>query len=512
MKKITAIIMSLILLISLSVSASAASALTFLLQEYDVVSQDIFCYGKRLPAGGKLEVSVDSRIVEDAYLSNMEKERVPVTVYCLVDSSTSQSETVIKQRTNLLLNLSGLMAQEDSMVLSTLDATMTESKPMADKTVRDTAIRTIEGNDWRTNLYDGMSQALKNLETSTVYNTNRCLVVISECHDDGTSLAKSEEVLQQIRDIGIPVYTVALGKQVSEKDLTEQKQFAEASLGGYLSYPDMDELSASEAAQRIWESIKGAAVIRIGVEELQGAAADQQLLIRYDTAETRYEDTILVRAVDLPPVVTYPAETESTEETDPTETTEDGEDEEDEEIPVWVFVACGVGIVVLGGGIAAFCLLRKKNTASAEDSLQEWSYNEVPDAVSSASSQEFHLSGQSFSSGNVTMPVGNRCHVHLVALMHPEIAADFYLTPNLETTFGRTEKSNVLLNPKDTKLSGCHGAFFWDGKMLLVQDKNSTNGTAVNGEMCPRNVWLRLEQGSVLTAGKYDYRVTFNVD
>ena len=192
MKKITAIIMSLILLISLSVSASAASALSFLLQEYDVVSQDIFCYGKRLPAGGKLEVSVDSRIVEDAYLSNMEKERVPVTVYCLVDSSTSQSETVIKQRTNLLLNLSGLMAQEDSMVLSTLDATMTESKPMADKTVRDTAIRTIEGNDWRTNLYDGMRQALKNLETSTVYNTNRCLVVISECHDDGTSIAKSE--------------------------------------------------------------------------------------------------------------------------------------------------------------------------------------------------------------------------------------------------------------------------------------------------------------------------------
>ena len=478
MKKLTAIVVSLILLVSLSISASAASALTFLVQEYDLTSSDILCYGKRLPAGGRLEVSADSRIIKDVGISTLEQAQIPVTVYCLVDCSTSQSDSVVKEKTNLLLNLSSLMGKEDSMVLATIDATMTESKPLDSKIVRDTAIRTITGQDWRTNLYDGMSQALKNLETSTAYNTNRCLVVISEGHDDGNSVAKAEEVLTQIREIGIPVYTVALGNQVSEKDLTEQKQFAEESLGGYLSYPEMDELSGSEAAQRIWASIKGASVIRIGMEELRGSTEDQQVLIRYDTADTRYEDTILVRAVDLPPALPSPTFVPSTEATDEPEPVPDP-DPFWKRIPVWVFVVCGVGIVALCGGIAAFFILRKKPASSAE---------------------------------NVTMPIANRCHVYMVAIMHPEISVDFYLTPNMETTFGRTEKANVVLNPKDTQLSGCHGAFFWDGKRLLVQDRKSTNGTAVNGEMCPKNVWLHLEQGSVLTAGKYDYRIKYNAD
>ena len=96
--------------------------------------------------------------------------------------------------------------------------------------------------------------------------------------------------------------------------------------------------------------------------------------------------------------------------------------------------------------------------------------------------------------------------------MHPEVSADFYLTPNMETTFGRTGNADIILNGNDKKLSSCHGSFLWDGKMLLVQDRNSTNGTAVNGEVCPKNVWLRLEDGAVLTAGKYEYRITFKVE
>lgn len=499
MKKITAIIMSMILLISLSVSASAASALTFLLPEYDMTSTDILCYGKKLPAGGKLEVSVNSQLIGDVSLSTLGQAQIPVTVYCLVDSSTSQSDKVAQQRTDLLLNLSSLMGPEDSMVIATIDATLRESKAMDSKTVRDTAIKTIDGTDWRTNLYDGMSEALKALETSTSYNTNRCLIVISEGHDDKHSLAKPEEVLTQIREIGIPVYSVILGSQISEADLTEQKQFADESLGGYLAYPEEDKLTGSETAQRLWSHIKSASVIRVGVDKLRGAVDDQQLLIRYDTFDTRYEDTVLIRAVDLPPAMARPIVTKPADEAKPGFFAS---------IPVWVFVACGVGVALVGIGIAAYFLLRKK-PGTADDSVPAWSYNEVPGVSGSTGSSSYNYSGQGFSAGNVTMPVANRCHVSVVALMHPEIAVDFYLTPNMETTFGRTEKANVILNPKDTQLSGCHGAFFWDGKKLLVQDRKSTNGTAVNGEMCPKNAWLNVEPGAVLTVGRYDYRIKF---
>lgn len=518
MKKITAILISLILVIFLAIPVSAAAARAFLLQEYDVVSKEVFCYGKCLPAGGQLEVSEGARIIENAAWSTLKDDKIPVTIYCLVDSSTSLPDRQTQQREDMLLTFSSMMGEEDSMVLATIDAALTESQPMNTKDARDTAIQTISGQTWYTHLHDGISQALKSLHTSTSYNTNRCLVIISDGHDDGSSSATSEAILKQIQEAGIPVYNVILNTgNCSEKELAQHKQFAEESLGGFLSFPDKDGISASAAAQNIWNNIKGASVIRIGTEELQNGGADQQILIRYTAADTRYEDTILIRAVDLPAIPTEPP-VEATEETESTtETTSDSDETDDEEeLPMELILGCGIGIVLLGAGIAAFFLTRKKKAVdsnlnfdlpSEEEPVYHTSFETDP-IFNSGSTTDF----QSDAFSSVTAPVEDRCRVSAVAIMHPEIAVDFYLTQNLETTFGRNEKADIVLNANDKKLSGCHGCFFWDGKMLLVQDRDSTNGTAVNGEMCPKHVWLRLENGAVLTAGKYEYRITFEAN
>ena len=499
--------MSLILLICLPLSASAA-ARAFLVREYDVLFNDVFCYGKQLPEGGKLEVSVGSRIVEDVTLSTLEQEDIPVTLYCLVDSATSLSDKSKQQREDILLTLSSLMSNGDSMILATIDSVLTESKPMTDRDIRDTAIKTIAGQAWYTNLFDGISQAVKSLDTSNSYNTNRCLVIISEGHDDQKSTATAEGIQKQILEANIPVYHIILGSNLSEKELALHKQLADESLGGYLAYPDRESISGSAAAQQIWHTIKGAAVIRIGSEELQAAGVDQQLLIRYDSAETRYEDTILIRAVDLP----VPETEAPTEE--PTETEEESESEE--ELPEELILYGGIGAAVLIIAIVVFVVLRKKKKDQPQEVVVSdivWP-EESMDSTASVSDFSFTPTDPiSFDhSGNPTEPVTNRCHVRVVAIMHPEIAFDFYLTPNMETTFGRTEKADIVLNKDDKKLSGLHGCFYWDGKMLLVQDRGSTNGTAVNGELCAAKVWLRLENGAVLTAGKYEYRVNFKVE
>ena len=167
MRKITAIVLSLVLLFTLSVSASAAAP-TFLHKEYDAGSDSIYCYGNPLPAGGKLTVSAGSRVLENVSLSTLEKEHIPVTVYCLVECATSLSDKTRQQQQDVLLTFSSLMQEGDSMVLATLDGTLTESKPMFDKEIRDTAIETMsKGQVHHTNLYDGISQALVPLTTST---------------------------------------------------------------------------------------------------------------------------------------------------------------------------------------------------------------------------------------------------------------------------------------------------------------------------------------------------------
>jgi len=509
-RKLITIAMCLILLVSCPLTAFAAATVTFLRQEYDVVSESLYCYGRQLPDGGKLTVSVGSETVEDAVLSTLEQEKIPVTLYCLVDCATTVQPGMAQQYKDILLNISSLMSGADSMVLATVAGSTTVGEPMTEQNVRDTAINTISGDQWQTNLYDGMSQALQTLQTSATYDTNRCLIVFSDGHDDGQSAATAGQVLEQIREAGIPVYTVMLSNgKTTKAEVAEQEQFAEASLGGWLSRPDVEGISSAIAAQRIWDSIKGAAAIRIGVEQLQGAQADQQLLIRYAAGDIQYEDTILVRAVDLP----VPAPTTEPETSETTAPTEDGGGEKENSKKILLIGVIAAVLVI--AGIVVFFLLRKKPEPEED-------YDYVPESDSTDYIQEETLEVTQESGPDLdapfldtfdqTKPVSDRCHVFAVAIMHPEVATDFYLTPKMQMTFGRSEKADILLNPNDAKLSSCHGCFFWDGKMLLVSDRNSTNGTAVNGEICRNNVWLRLEEGAILKAGNYEYRINFKTE
>lgn len=503
MRKFTSAIISIILIIALAVSASAAAPCTFLLQEYDIASEWIYCYGKQLPPGGKLSVSAGSQVVEKAVFSTLEQEKIPVTVYCLVESATSQSDDMKKQKQDLLLTFSSLMGQKDNMVLGLMDSAVIEGKPMDNKEVRDTAINTIEGQEWYTNLHDGINHAMKSLSTNTAYHTNRCLIVISDGHDDGNSKNKAEDVVAQIRESGIPVYTVVMGAYgITEKELAHQTEFAEASLGGFMSFPDKEGISASVAAQRIWESIKGATAIRIDTNELEERNADQQLLIRYDAGDIRYEDTILIRAVDLPVRETV-ATGEATEE-------HEESDIEKNEDSLVIVVACAIAAALIIAGVAAFVLLRKK---PAQEEITVIPQDIIGRETEAGPPVDFQT-GPTEPAGGIdfseqTAPVQGRCHVSAVAIMHPEVSTDFYLTPNMETSFGRTNKADIILCGNDMKLSGIHGRFYWDGKMLLVKDMNSRNGTAVDGENCHQNVWLRLENGATLRAGNYEYRITF---
>lgn len=504
MRRISAMIVSMALLACLSVPAFAAATSAFLLQEYDVGTDAVFCYGKQLPANGNLVVSVGSRIIEEVSFSTLRQEKTPVTVYCLTDCSTSMSEKMVQQRNDVLLTLSSLMLEEDSMVLATVDAVLTESKPMDTQNARDTAINTITGQSWYTNLYDGISSAMKALHASNAYNTNRCLVILSDGHDDQKSTATEETIQKQIREAGIPVYTVILGDSITERELTQQRRFAEESLGGFMTYPDREGVSAAAAAQQIWHSIKEASVIRIGAEELRVEGTDQQLLIRYDAGDIRYEDSILVRAVDLPVAAVAAEETEEiVEET----AAEEGNPAEEES---WtILLACGIGVILLGGGVVTFLLSRKKAESIENEEKQSADSVDAWDTIPVTVPNDADHMVNDFSIGGVTVPVESSCHVHAVAIMHPEITADFYVARNMEVTFGRTEKADIILNKDDKKLSSLHGCFFWNGEMLLVQDRKSTNGTAINGEICPQNVWLRVDNGAVLTAGQFEYRINF---
>lgn len=74
-------------------------------------------------------------------------------------------------------------------------------------------------------------------------------------------------------------------------------------------------------------------------------------------------------------------------------------------------------------------------------------------------------------------------------------------------TLGRNSKSDIILNARDTSLSGLHFELQWDGRVLYLTDRDSTNGTSLTGIPQRPGRWSRVESGSTIQAGSTRYKV-----
>ena len=532
MRKMMALLLSVMLIVSLALPASAATAGSFMTGKYAIGSVDdgdaVLFYGKALLPDGTMSVSVGAREVNDFAVSTLLQSDIPVTVYCLVEST---NEKRIEKEQDILRALSNMLRDQDSMVIASSAEELVESRALTDKGDQDRHIDNLKVEGWFHVLYNNINKAIETIQTNTSYNNNTVLVVLSNGQNNkDKSTVEHQDALDKIREARIPVYTVVLGNP-DKTTQSDQDQLAAESVGGFMIAPEVEKLSAYDTAERLWYSISNATVIGVPMAELQGIEGKQDVLFRYEVDNTKYEDTVAVQAVDLAPYMTEPPEpsmdpTFASEETDPTETTEDPDPDDpgEDEIPLWVWIAGGVALVLVIGAVVFFVMKRKK--AEQAPAFVEETNSGSSGIILDDGMGAFPMDNPMMPTemGTPTMgiptmgsvgptapvaPMTGDCHVFAVAIMHPEIKADFWLTTGRETTFGRNDKSAVVLCGKDKMLSGVHGSFYWDGKMLLVQDRNSSNGTSVNGQLCAANVWLRVEEGAVLRAGTYEYRITF---
>lgn len=492
--------MCFLLLTSLALPANAGASGAFLRAEYDITQEDACFYGRELPPGGDLIVTVDGKKAVNSTFTTLEKEEIPVTVYCLVEASSSMIQSAMKQQKDVLLTISNRMRPEDNMVLGFLGETLAEGKALDDRDARNTAIETMKRTVWYTNLLQGTSEALDSLSTNTTYHTNRCLLILSDGHDSGRTSVTSAQVLEKIQGATIPVYSIVLGTKIEAKDLNLQKRFADASLGGFCCRSESANASAATAAETVWNSILNASMIRIDRADLGDGETDREILVRYDAGNTRYEDTVIVRTMDIPQVEETAETIEAT-----TEATEPEVSSEEDTNMFWVYALVGAGIVILAAATALIIFAKRRKSAKAiqEQPGEILSEEHADDPIVSEEPQAPESVSQ------VTAPVPGGCTVSLVAIMHPEVKADFRLIPKMETTFGRDNRADLVLNGNDRKLSGIHASLLWDGKMLLIRDKGSTNGTMVNEESCFGETWIPVENGAKIRAGGYEYRISY---
>lgn len=512
-RKVISFVLSLTLLAGLALTAGAAEAGKFLRGSYEMAEEQLLLFGKPLPAGGTLTVSSDS-VTLDAAAATVGEVKTPVTVYCLVDATTSLNEAQQKQQQDVLANIASRLGEEDNMVIATFDEKLVEGSLTGDSQVINTTAQTIGRSIWTKNLYQSVIQAVNALETGTQYHTDRLLLILSDGNDCGKTDVTEEKAIAAIEKTNLPVYCVALTGNYMNSELTNSvkhlKRLAEASMGGQCYVPAEEQISAANAADKIWQNVQAGSLIWVGLKNLPSLDRDFVLRVQYETDTAKLEDTITIYAADLPQRL--PAETLESVSQEPAQP-----DAQAPTIPLWGWISIGAGLVILV--VIILLVVKKKktqpddtntstDTGSDTDSSKPIVDTPVIDDVGSTTSVgtwEWNTNNQA------TQPVGspvNGCRLEFVALMHPDVHFEYQLPAHAPTTFGRDSRADLILNGNDAKLSGIHFEAEWDEKHLYLRDKGSTNGTRINGGVCKPESWIQVEDGSLLSAGGYEYRVS----
>lgn len=500
----------LLLCLACPVIGVQAAGLNSLLTFHEVITEDtqssLLLYGTVLPENGDLSVSIDSQSIPDPVLSTVRQEKLPVTVYCLVDISNHMTKEQVQQQQDILNIISSRMGDGDSMVITTVGSKTVEGTVLDSLEARKTAISTLKRDGTKADMYRAVIDAMTSLERKTDYCTNRCLLILSDGNVSSASGTTEQQALNAIKSTSIPVYAIGITGDFDSayyvNNAGHMLKMAETSLGGLSVIPAQERISAADAAQRVWENIQKSAVIRVDLAAVTSRDNNASVRVQYVSDGILLEDSV---SADLTGVVagsTNPAATEAAEE--------NAEILAPETNTSWIadnLLWIVIGVVCLAAVIAVCVLLAKKkkklpqDVPAVEDILNT---SDLPGAGGQDSEQPSHQDRIT------TVPVAsdNSVTVQMVVTTHQNVSAAFELQPHKQQILGRDDRADIITNAEDYQLSGKHCAVEWDGSYLYVQDIGSTNGTTLNGISLKPGSWSRINSGSVLHMGSFDYLVS----
>lgn len=488
-------------------------------------------------------LTLDGTQLPVAAVSTVREEKIPVTVYCLVDVSGSMKSDQMRQAKEVLNTICEEMEDTDNMVIATLGNQTETSGFLSDQKQLKTAIEQLEAGNEDTNLYAGIQESIGILNADTHVNPKRCLLILSDGDDDQKSGITREEAERAVKEAHLSVYTVAtLPENPGAEGIENGKvlgSFARISAAGVHYVPAVDGISGAEAGQDIMKHIYRGIVLKA---ELPSPASDRdrlKLCMTYTgTDDSRWEDAIVVYAKDLYGEQTQESTTERNTETADAESGDAGGEKgsserseeagagdsseegagdrpEEESFPQestgelqsgtqgdvsddvwgylmsenrWVWIVSGVAVLLLAVAVIALIVRnRKKKAAASEDASSTRTIAISAPGVAQGQAKTYSLS--------------------LLAIGYADIAHPLELPENREVTVGRNGRADIILDADDKKLSGVHCAMKWENGKIYIRDLDSTNGTYVNGVPIRPLGRVAVHKGETVTLGSYEYRI-----
>lgn len=480
----------------------------------------LFCSGLQDGAEGEsYRVSLSGQELPVTGRERFEDAWEPVTYFCLTDVSGSMGDVQMEQIREILAELGNGLQEGDNLIIGTMGNQVETGDFLTEPEAVREAASELEAGREDTNLYAGIVESIRTMQASSEVNRRKCLIILSDGQDDQQSGITREEASAAVESGRIPVYTVAVTKEVPDDEALSYAKllgsFARSSVGGAHYTPALDGQTGLWVAQDISDRMGGGVAL---TADISGVEAERDLvLLRVScTAEggSSYEDSMEIYAEEL---IQETADEETGEaageagETGEIEGTGGGqqadipEEAEDSGTPVGVLAAAGA--VLLAAVIGVFAVVwRKKKQKAANQSDQE-ADPQTDGSETARPGEETGVSAGEPVQEEMSYSRTENCELRLYAVGYGGVVRSFLLEKGREVTIGRNEKADLVLDQEDRKLSGVQCSLKWENGKLYVQDKGSLNGTFVNGIPIQAMGRVAVHDGETIRMGSYEYRI-----
>ena len=480
----------------------------------------LFCSGLQDGAEGEsYRVSLSGQELPVTGRERFEDAWEPVTYFCLTDVSGSMGDVQMEQIREILAELGNGLQEGDNLIIGTMGNQVETGDFLTEPEAVREAASELEAGREDTNLYAGIVESIRTMQASSEVNRRQCLIILSDGQDDQQSGITREEASAAVESGRIPVYTVAVTKEVPDDEALSYAKllgsFARSSVGGAHYTPALDGQTGLWVAQDISDRMGGGVAL---TADISGVEAERDLvLLRVScTAEggSSYEDSMEIYAEEL---IQETADEETGEaageagETGEIEGTGGGqqadipEEAEDSGTPVGVLAAAGA--VLLAAVIGVFAVVwRKKKQKAANQSDQE-ADPQTDGPETARPGEETGVSAGEPVQEEMSYSRTENCELRLYAVGYGGVVRSFLLEKGREVTIGRNEKADLVLDQEDRKLSGVQCSLKWENGKLYVQDKGSLNGTFVNGIPIQAMGRVAVHDGETIRMGSYEYRI-----
>ena len=458
-------------------------------------------------APAQLSVRVGGTVVPVSGLEPFGKSGEGVALVFAVDISRSLRPAVFRDMREAMAKWTDSLGKNDRAAIVMFgDSTRVLQQFTADKAVLRKAIASLEPKDSRTQFLAGIVEAIRlSRRLDNDLPARRAIVVMSDGKDEGSGIT-AEDVIENLRVDRVPMYAIG----ASSLPAAEKTQyFAILHRLALRSGGTFQELSADDPAAaytKVRKRIERVWVAKLDCGKCPADGRSYPIAVAVSQQGGEVVDKAEITLTAAAPLSATPAQKSGT----PSKGQPAAPEVWWKRITWWVYAAGSVALLAM---IAGAVVYRRRRGGTEHDTMPR--IDELPTLSTTPGSDSTRFT---FTGGTTKLPVTATAAATATAAPTSSGAAGLVIELTARNRgdrkqyvgrlvdhiiIGRSESAGLRV--PDEEISGQHCRIdLVDGRLVVVADLNSTNGTAVNG--VPVKGRQRLESGDLISLGRAEFR------